>query len=175
MISKQGEKALFSSWKVLGPSVRASRYFSEYFDTWEEYYNLVAKFYGISNGWYGLKRHIIDEANEYLSNPSNLSCPEYSIELYDIDLESSKNSLHIMKIYQTKGFGTKPSANFIIDDMREDYVCTDEEERYYSDYECFQYECIYPPISKVTSMIKDKYGFGVNVNTYDESNSHKIK
>jgi len=154
MISQQGQQALFSAWDLMGPSVGASKYFSERFSTWEEYYKLLSKYYKIKGGVDGLKSHIIDEANQMLSS-NNSPCEGVTIRMYNIGIEERMTSVSAMHNYQTKGYGTNPSSYF---------AYTEPE-----DWDGSTYECLYETISDITSYIRKKYGIGLNVEVTPES------
>ena len=169
MISQQGQQALFSAWDLMGPSVGVSKYFSESFSTWEEYYKLLAKYYKIKGGVDGLKSHIIDEANQMLSS-NNSPCEGVTIRMYDIGLEERMTSVSAMLDYQTKGHGSNRYSYFAYTEP-EDWECPDElmDNTYTSTYECFDDKCLYETISNITSYIRKKYGIGLNVEVTPES------
>ena len=164
MISQQGQQALFRAWDLMGPSVGVSKYFSESFSTWEEYYKLLSKYYKIEGGINGLKSHIIDEANQMLS-VNNSPCEGVTIRMYDIGLEDRMTSMSAMHTYQTKGYGSNRSSYFAYTEP-EDWKCPDNKimfTPYTPNYECFDGECLEDAVLNVIKHIRKKYGIGLNV------------
>ena len=90
--------------------------------------------------------------------------------MYNIGIEERMTSVSAMHNYQTKGYGTNPSSYFAYTEP-EDWECPDElmDNTYYSNYECFDGECLMDPISDITSHIRKKYGIGLNVEVTPES------
>jgi len=101
--------SLFKLWDKIGPSWEHSLYVNDKFDTMEDFYLSVAKYYGIKGGVEGLKQHIINDINGILSNPENIPCDGVNIRLVDVNIENTMDSKqHMLGRYM--GYGSKPST-----------------------------------------------------------------
>jgi len=195
MTPKIEKEVVFKLWDGMGVNSgpRILKYVGSRFDTWKEYYELVAEYYGIQGGVQGLISHIINEANEYLSNPDNIPCGGDAIvrmaDITDMDGDRMHNPMTMNLWYE--GMGSKPFAQFEYDlvnpdgfecveipgfpeeDMRYEFIriygdvdfdnMTKEQEDKYKEF-CFSEGCLHFAIRDVLSKISNKYGIRTNVN-----------
>jgi hypothetical protein len=141
----------------------------------------------------GLISHIINEANEYFSNPDNIPCGGDAI-VRMVNIDHWKKDFFYSRITMQNrydGFGTKPTASFEYqlvnpdgfecmeipgfpeDDMRYEFIrifgdvdfdnMTKEQEDQYKEF-CFSEGCLPFAIRDVLSKIAKKYGILTNVN-----------
>jgi hypothetical protein len=185
---------LFKLWDATGVDYKHTRYLGDKFQTMQDYYLYVADYHDVKPlSVQGLISHIINEANEYLSNPDNIPCGgDAIIRMVDID-HWNKNffySLSTMKLWYD-AMGTKPTASFEYqlvnpdgfecmeipgfpeEDMRYEFEriygdvdfdnMTKEQEDKYKEF-CFSEGCLHFAIRDVLSEIAKKYGIRTNVN-----------
>jgi hypothetical protein len=185
---------LFKLWDAMGVDYKHTRYLGDKFETMQDYYLYVADYYDVKPlSTQGLISHIINEANEYLSNPDNIPCGgDAIVRMTDIDhwRENFFYSPSTMKLWYD-AMGTKPTASFEYDlvnpdgfecmeipgfpeeDMRYEFIrifgdvdfdnMTKEQEDKYKDL-CFSEGCLHFTIRDVLSKIAKKYGIRTNVN-----------
>ena len=170
MLGRVDKKALFKVWNTFGPTIESTKWLGSKFHTHEDYYNYLCEFYGIDGGVMGLKKQIINEANEYLSNPDNLDCPGGTIRMFDIDLEKEMTSSNHMT-WRYDGMYSKPFAHFAYEkdpnhqcENLDDFNLEDDPEEM-----CYDDECVRGDLFKVMGIIKKKYGISVNYSTVPES------
>lgn len=184
---------LFKLWDATGVDYKSTRYLGDKFKTLHDYYSYVADYHNIKPlSVQGLISHIINEANEYLSNPDNIPCGgDAIIRMVDITglVTMEMYSPTTMKLWYD-GMGSKPFAQykyqlvnldgfecmeipgFPDEDMRYEFVriygdvnfdnMTKEQEDKYKEF-CFSEGCLHFAIRDVQSKISNKYGIRTNV------------
>ena len=111
---------LFKLWDATGVDYKHTRYLGDKFHTMQDYYLYVADYYDVKPlSVQGLISHIINEANEYLSNPDNIPCDgDAIVRMENIDhWNKGFHSFHsptAMKLWY-EGMGSKPFAQFEYD------------------------------------------------------------
>jgi len=184
---------LFKLWDATGVDYKHTRYLGDKFHTMQDYYLYVADYFNTKPlSVQGLISHIINEANEYLSNPDNIPCGgDAIIRMVDITglVTMEMYSPTTMKLWYD-GMGSKPFAQykyqlvnldgfecmeipgFPEEDMRYEFVriygdvnfdnMTKEQEDKYKEF-CFSEGCLHFAIRDVQSKISNKYGIRTNV------------
>ncbi len=190
----KNKEQLFKLWDATGVDYKHTRYLGDKFHTMQDYYLYVADYYNTKPlSVQGLISHIINEANEYLSNPDNIPCGGDSIvrmtniDHWDYDFLYSRISMQ----NRYEGMGSKPTASFEYqlvnpdgfecmeipgfpeEDMRYEFIrifgdvdfdnMTKEQEDTYKEF-CFSEGCLHFAIRDVLSKIAKKYGIRTNVN-----------
>jgi hypothetical protein len=185
---------LFKLWDATGVDYKHTRYLGDKFQTMQDYYLYVADYHDVKPlSVQGLISHIINEANEYLSNPDNIPCGGDAI-VRMVDIDHWKKDFFYSRITMQnwyEGFGSKPTAKyeyqlvnpddfecveipgFPEDDMRYEFIriygdvdfdnMTKEQEDKYKEF-CFSEGCLHFAIRDVLSKIAKKYGIYTNVN-----------
>jgi len=189
----KNKEQLFKLWDATGVDYKHTRYLGDKFHTMQDYYLYVADYYNTKPlSVQGLISHIINDANEYLSNPDNIPCGgDAIIRMVDITglVTMEMYSPTTMKLWYD-GMGSKPFAQykyqlvnldgfecmeipgFPEEDMRYEFVriygdvnfdnMTKEQEDKYKEF-CFSEGCLHFAIRDVQSKISNKYGIRTNV------------
>lgn len=160
--SEEKKQMIFKLWDTLGVTWENTKYVSERFHTFEDYYKTLAEYYGV-NGASGLKELMINDSNEILSL-SNV-CSGGTIRMYNIGLEERMTSVSKMYGMYDKGIGGSPFSYFAYSEDP-NFECNDDEAKEYGD--CYDVYCLMPPIKKVNEMLKKKYGIYTNTEVNDE-------
>ena len=169
---------LFKVWNTLGINWMNSQYIGKKFKTMDDYHVALMVYHGLNEkslDGLSLNYDIIDTANEYLSNVSNLVCPGGSIKMYHIDFgyDRQLSSPSVMTNWYD-GMGSKPFGSFsYVKDP--DFICKDIGTDYYQnelypELSCYDDECIRDNTSEVSNIIYKKYGIRMNFNIDDEKN-----
>ena len=190
----KNKEQLFKLWDATGVDYKHTRYLGDKFHTMQDYYLYVADYYNTKPlSVQGLISHIINEANEYLSNPDNIPCGGGAIvRMVDVVgmFSDRMHSPTTMKLWYD-GMGSKPTASFEYqlvnpdgfecmeipgfpeEDMRYEFIrifgdvdfdnMTKEQEDTYKEF-CFSEGCLHFAIRDVLSKIAKKYGIRTNVN-----------
>lgn len=190
----ENKDQLFKLWDATGVDYKHTRYLGDKFQTMQDYYLYVADYHNVEPlSVQGLISHIINEANEYLSNPDNIPCGgDAIIRMVEITgmYGDRMYSPMTMKLWYD-GMGSKPFAQyeyqlvnpdgfecmeipgFPEEDMRYEFVriygdvdfdnMTKEQEDKYKEF-CFSEGCLHFAIRDVQSKIANKYGIRTNVN-----------
>jgi len=174
MTPKIDKEVVFRLWDGMGvkSGPKVLKYVGSRFDTWKEYYELVAEYYGIQGGVQGLKDSIIDYGNEYLSSIEE-PCPGTGIRLYNVDIEKEMSSSRRMYDWVVNKMGTKPTFYFAYS-VPTDWECSvdvnSDDNDYYNEMECFDDECLMDPVRAVGRHIEDRFGIYGNVEMTFEGN-----
>ncbi len=189
----KNKEQLFKLWDATGVDYKHTRYLGDKFQTLQDYYLYVADYHNIKPlSAQGLISHIINEVNEYLSNPDNIPCGgDPIIRMTDIDHWNDDflySRISMQNRYE--GMGSKPTASFEYqlvnpdgfecmeipgfpeEDMRYEFIrifgdvdfdnMTKEQEDTYKEF-CFSEGCLHFAIRDVLSKIAKKYGIRTNV------------
>ena len=189
----ENKEQLFKLWDATGVGYKHTRYLGDKFETLQDYYLYVADYYNIKPlSVQGLIYHIVNEVNEYFSNPDNISCGgDAIIRMVDIEHWNDDflySRMSMQNWYQ--GMGSKPTAKFEYqlvnpdgfecveipgfpeEDMRYEFEriygpvdfdnMTKEQEDKYKEF-CFSEGCLHFAIRDILSKIGKKYGILTNV------------
>ena len=179
-ITEKDYKVLFKVWDSLGVNFKNTQYLGKKFRTMDDYHHAVLEYNGITQDGDGLSlnRAIIDTANEYLSDVSNLSCPKGSIKMYHVDFgyDRQLSSPSVMTNWYD-GMGSNPFGNFVYD-KDPDFICKDINNSIYQlEYDpesvCYDDECLSDNISEVGNIIYKKYGIRMN-SSYDDKGNKEL-
>ena len=189
----ENKDQLYKLWDATGVDYKSTRYLGDKFETFQDYLLFVADYHNIENvSVSGLISHILQEMNDYLSNPENIPCGgDAEIRMRDIDISNAKldSKSYMTNLYNGMGGNPWGDFDFILHDPQ-GFVCEpipgyDEESmmedflyKKYKDTEipsdgikdtdeykkfCFEESCFHYVIRDVLGKIRKKYGISLNV------------
>jgi hypothetical protein len=189
----ENKEQLFKLWDATGVDYKHTRYLGDKFQTMQDYYLYIADYFDVKPlSVQGLISHIINEVNEYFTNPDNIFCGgDAIIRMVDIEhwntdffhsrmgmerwyegMGSKPTAKYEYKLVNPDGFECTEIPGFPEEDLNYEFVriygdvdfdnMTELQQKRYKEF-CFQEGCLHLSVREATDKIANKYGIRTNL------------